>query len=451
MASHAQYRKSGIERRGGGMSAEIVYRALAGSVLPVVLAGGIFYFVMSYQFDIIEASLAQSRASLTEDVAGENLKVQASLAGHQIDTFLVERIAEAKSWATSSIMVKDARAGHDRHDAEGLVGLPVDEIEARFRTRKSLGAEPEADAYLRQQMGSGMHFAEVFFTDRNGFNVATTNPTSDFVQSDESWWQDAWTHGLSISEIGYDDSAGVWSLDISVRIDDPRSGEPVGVMKTVLAIDAIQRIADWTANVIPGGRIWIATTQGLLIADTSSGHARERIMNPDVNLLEIDSSSARAAFDGERSGFATDGEWITGYTLSGEIQPVHPTATGGFTKLDWIIILQSPTSRVAFVYNLFDAIKGALHDWRRLLILGLGTMAIASIVITVILANLAARRLVASLRAMREMAEHAMQGKDVPCARIEHPRELARLNEAVHRLSRICAFVTRERKQRGRS
>ena len=431
------------------MRTETVYQALLYSVLPIALAGSVVFFVLNYQLDVIETSFVQSRTMLTEDIAGENLKIQATLTAHQIDAFLIERIAEAKTWASSSIVVKAARDGHVRHSEKGLVGLPIENIETQFRIRKSLSSAPEADTYLRQQMDSSSYFAEIFFTDRNGFNVAVTNPTSDFVQSDEGWWQGAWSHALSVSEVGYDESAGVWSVDISVRINDPASGEPVGVMKTVLAIDSVQKIADRTAAALPGGVAQIATLQGVLIADTGSDHARERVMNPDVSLIKDGAPSVRAAFENERSGFSSDDQWVTGYAHSGE-RNLYIAATRSFSGLDWIIVLKSPISRIHSLITSLGEIRSALREWRNLLVLSLGAMAIVSAAITLVFAGAAARRLLSSLHAMQDMAEHAIRGEDAPVAQIDHPGELARLNETVRRLSQICMIVIRRRNQRHR-
>ena len=73
-------------------------------------------------------------------------------------------------------------------------------------------------------------------------------------------------------------------------------------MKTVLAIEPVQKIADRAARDVPGGRVQVATGGGALIADTGSGHARERIMNEDANLREEGGPSVRASFAGERAG-----------------------------------------------------------------------------------------------------------------------------------------------------
>ena len=41
-----------------------------------------------------------------------------------------------------------------------------------------------------------LDIAEVMLTDQYGYNAVTTSPSSDFVQSDEGWWQTAWTAGV---------------------------------------------------------------------------------------------------------------------------------------------------------------------------------------------------------------------------------------------------------------
>lgn len=319
-------------RNAGSLRGQLVSNALVSIALPLSLAGAVVFFILNYHLQIIESSFARSREALTRDIAGTDIRAQASNAARQLDEFLIERITEAKAWATARVVVDAARGAHERHRAAGLVGTPIEELEARFHRRKSLGLALAANTYLRQQIAASPFFAEVFFTDRNGFNVALTNPTSDFVQSDETWWQNAWGRFLSVGDIEYDDSAGVWSVEISVRIEDPDTGEPLGVMKSVLAIEPVQHIADRTAQTISGGRVQVATGSGALIAETSSGHDRERIMNSEIDVSEQGDESVLAAFAGGPMGFATDSEWITGYARTGGRtywRPDPPPSPGG--------------------------------------------------------------------------------------------------------------------------
>jgi len=82
-------------------------------------------------------------------------------------------------------------------------------------------------------------FVEIFATDARGRLLAATAKTSDYFQADEAWWQRAWNEkllGAEIDGIHYDESAGVYSVDVALPIrnrlrpDDP----PVGVIKGVI-------------------------------------------------------------------------------------------------------------------------------------------------------------------------------------------------------------------------
>ena len=435
------------QRRGRSLRTQFVSHALLSIGLPVVLSGAIAFFFLTYHLEIIETSFTRSREALTHDIAGTDLRAQAENAARQLDTFLIERMVEAKAWASAPLVVEAAIAAHVRHAAEGLTEASIDAVEGRFRIEKSLGSAPHADTYLRQQIAASPYFAEVFFTDRNGYNVALTNPTSDFVQSDEDWWQNAWSHGLSVGEIEYDDSAGVWSVDISLRIVDPDTEQPVGVMKTVLAIEPVQRVADRTVQTIPGGRVQVTTGRGILIAETSSGHARERIMNPEINIQQQGEPSVRAAFGAERVGFATDETWLAGFARTGG-RDTYAGVAERFTGFDWVVILERPVAGITGAISALAAIEDALRDWRRLLLLALGAMALVSVLLAVALAAGAARRLAGSMQAIREMAERSASGQVANAAAIERPVELARLNDAVNRLSQVLMSVLRRSQQR---
>ncbi len=437
------------KRNGGSLRTQLIMYALAGIVLPIVISGAVAFFYLAYQLDVIGTSFVRSRDALTHEIAGTNLRAQASNAAHQLDEFLIGRIVEAKAWAAAGTVVEAARAAHPAHTAEGLTGTPIDEIEDRFRIRKSLGAFPEATTYLRQQIASSPYFVEVFFTDRNGFNVALTNPTSDFVQSDEEWWQNAWSHQLSVGEVQYDDSAGVWSIDISIRIDDPDTEEPLGVMKTVLSIEPVQQVADRTAQTIPGGRVQITTGGGVLIAETSSGHARERIMNPGTNLREQGDPSVRNAYGAETTGFASDEQWLTGYARSGG-RDTYAASTQRFTGFGWLVILQRPVAGIHEPLSALREIESALRDWRGLLGLSLGLMTLVSMVLATVLATITARRITDSLAGIREMAERTSRGEIAKPPEISRPEEIVQLNEAVHRLCRVFMTVLRKSQPRQR-
>jgi putative methionine-R-sulfoxide reductase with GAF domain len=82
---------------------------------------------------------------------------------------------------------------------------------------------------------------EIFFTDRYGGIVAATNRTSDYVQSDEGWWQAAYNGGKGGIYIGtpeYDESTLTYAVNIAVPVRN-NLYEVIGVLRTTYNIRAL--------------------------------------------------------------------------------------------------------------------------------------------------------------------------------------------------------------------
>ena len=424
------------------LQTQLLSRALLGAVFPVALLGGIAFWVLGTLLDGIEADFARSRGAIAENIARGGLAGQARSTARQIDSFFIERIAEAVAWAKAPVIVGAARAAHQRHVAEGFAEADVAALEDRFRDAKSLGISPQADAYLRRAVSASPYFAEIFFTDRSGFNVALTNPTSDFVQSDEGWWQNAWSQGLAVGEVEYDASADTWSVDISVRLDDPATRNPVGVMKTVLAIEPIQKMADRATEAIPDGRVLVATGEGALIAETESGHDRERIMNREVILTGQDEPALRSAAGAEPAGFVVDGDWLSGYARTGG-PDTYASIAARFSGFDWIVVLQQPAAAIHERIPTLGVIEDTLRGWRRMLAVGTAAVMLICAATALALAAGTARRYSDAAAAVRKLAENAARGIAAGSTEIERPREIAQLNDAVSKLSR--AYLSTQR------
>jgi methyl-accepting chemotaxis protein len=88
--------------------------------------------------------------------------------------------------------------------------------------------------------------AELFITDAYGATIAATNRTTDYYQADEAWWQAAWNQGegaLYIAdEVNYDESAGVYSIDMAVDIYANDTGQRLGVLRTTYNFSALRNL-----------------------------------------------------------------------------------------------------------------------------------------------------------------------------------------------------------------
>jgi methyl-accepting chemotaxis protein len=155
-----------------------------------------------------------------------------------VDAALAERVRQAQFIAASPEVISAARAGGARANALGIVNAPVPELEKRFNVERSLQVEPATRYYMRAMLPR-LGAAEMLLTDRNGYNAVTTGLSSDFVQSDEGWWQAAWQNGLSNAAAAFDSSAHqtVVSLAAIVMADTV----PVGVVKLAFTMAPLVR------------------------------------------------------------------------------------------------------------------------------------------------------------------------------------------------------------------
>ena len=138
------------------------------------------------------------------------------------------------------------------YEASGFPNEIIDQVDERWQA--SDPDEPGSVSYnlinnsagdvLRSFMDADLKsesqykYAEIFVTNQYGANVAQSHKTSDFKQNDELWWQKAKQNGLFLSEGGYDESAGVYSTDIAIKIFD-EEGNFIGILKAVIDIESV--------------------------------------------------------------------------------------------------------------------------------------------------------------------------------------------------------------------
>ena len=430
--------------RSASFRLQLVLLVLASVLVPLLIGGVIFFHALGSRLDATVSVLDDTRRAVVRDLVGPDLAAQAQNVAHQLDEYLLARIFEATTWAASDIVVVSAREAHQRHLDAGFDALPPEQIENRFPIAKSLGAFPQADSYLRGQIAASPDFAEAFFTDRQGYNVALTNPTSDFIQSDEDWWLRAWRHHLAVGEIEYDESAAVWSLDIAIRIDDPADQTPLGVLKSVLSITPVQRIADRNAKSLSDARVVVATGEGLLIAETVSRHARERIMNELSNVREHGSPALQGAFGAERSGSsAGDSVFLTAHARTAGADLYAPVVPR-FNGFDWLVIIQRPLRGVLGPLGPLADLAAEVTSWPSLLGIGLGVVSILVVTAALVVCLVFSRHWAADLAAITAFAQGVAKGEPGNRPSSLHGRDFAELDDAVYKLYRVLVAVLRK-------
>lgn len=176
-------------------------------------------------------------------------------------------------------------------------------------------------------------FAEIFVTNRYGANVGQTGLTEDYDQKGEGWWDAAWERGTWASpDVELDDSAGVYSLDIGVRVDGP-DRERLGVIKAVLNITDIAQTIDafGAQGGVPGAFLQLVDADGRIV------HHQD---NPKLFRSDVSDQRAVRLLRGKQTGSVI--EVIDGQKMLRAYAPPRP----GSTLLRWSLILNQPTGAV---------------------------------------------------------------------------------------------------------
>jgi len=150
-----------------------------------------------------------------------------------------------------------------------------------------LRKEMELKPFYQEKYGYPI-FGEVFVTNKYGANVAQSRKTSDYYQADEQWWQQAARDGLYIGNIEYDKSAGIYALDVAVKICDV-AGNFTGVVKAVLNIQEIINIIKEVELQVPykTTKFRLLTKDLMVIYSTEGPEIRQGLSALEGPILHI--------------------------------------------------------------------------------------------------------------------------------------------------------------------
>ncbi|MBN2337845.1 MAG: cache domain-containing protein [Acidobacteria bacterium] len=255
------------------------FRMLSILLLIAIIAFllGTWWLVSGYRTSSIEAH-------------GRRLAEEADVAFEYLENFLGNQIVEIAA-VTETPVLRSAVEQSNRQlqsDVNGAIRR-TSAVEARWKDLDYQSPElqavldnPAAD-FLRRYMKVRTAYREIIVTDLAGRTVAATGKTTTYGQSGDPWWKGAYADGqkggVYIGDMHFDESAGVWCLDIAEPFTDSKGGVS-GVIKVVLAADEIHSIVA-SVQAGFGGAAALLRLDGSVIA--SPGHSfDDRRPYPDM-------------------------------------------------------------------------------------------------------------------------------------------------------------------------
>jgi methyl-accepting chemotaxis protein PixJ len=252
-----------VSQRGSTLQRRLLLTILPTVLVPLAIASGVgIWFAQR-----------QSRDSLLN-----NLEQGVFLTSEATETVLDEAFEASDLLASTPSVITALVSSSKQVREQKLLNKPIEQVEQQYARTKLLSPYAILNDYL-QKIADDKGIAEIILTEANGFNVAYNTITSDFVQSDEEWWQIGKEQGRAVLKPEFDESSNSVVLELVSSINAPDSGELLGVTKVGLSIAALNEAIEEFAAVE------LSETAQLQIIDTSSGKALNTVTLNKMTLL----------------------------------------------------------------------------------------------------------------------------------------------------------------------
>ena len=259
-------------RSAGALRGGIVVTSVACALAPVALL---------LVWTMWEAKPSGANGS---DPEVNRVLAEAIIVADSIDRWMSDNEALLRAWGEVPAIVEGVRRAAVEHHERGFIDRTPDEVNAALVHKRHLGMAPQADEYIVSQVERSEAWAQVHYSDEYGFTVGGTGGEEDFVQTDERWWNAAWSNGRHEERVVHNANLGGYGLRVALRMHDPATEAAIGVIDATLAIAALQELADELVA-DSGSDIRILSDWGELLAETGSGHARDRIVRMSSETL----------------------------------------------------------------------------------------------------------------------------------------------------------------------
>ena len=192
----------------------------------------------------------------------------ASLSEQLVQRLLAERARQVQLIASEPAVIAAAKKGTEISRQKGLENHSIDQLEQMFKGPRSQQVDDGALRYLNGLLPK-LDIAEVMLTDEFGYNAVTTSLSSDFVQSDEAWWQAAWANGVTTAQATIDPVMGRTVVELAGVVRDGNAR--VGVVKVKFGLSMVDSVLAQGSSVGSSLRVDLVDSSGKVIA--SSGRA----------------------------------------------------------------------------------------------------------------------------------------------------------------------------------
>ena len=340
------------------------------------------------------------RSSLTEET-GNKLHNIAVSGGNSVGTVLANEIKVILALSLSQGVEQRLQIANALYEGDdpAEVQAALEELDRRWRA--SVEANNTDDALVWSKLNdrttlelgrfqaSFPEHVEIFYTDRFGGLVAALQPTSDFYQADEEWWQAAYNNGeggLYIGQPEYDESSATFGVQMAVPLRLLRQSveqELAGILRTTFSLESLQK---------------------LLVASPGEGAAIVELLFPDGQIMSSKQAGEKALDAAVLEQLSSNTATHFNTNLDGEAVVVSTSPVTSDDPLVGDLINQ--LNWVALVHQREETAFAPIESITRTTLL----VSIAALVVSALLASLLAQYLSRPILQLTEVAAKVSAG-----------------------------------------
>ncbi len=229
----------------------VIRQAITGSIRTKLIVSFVLFAVISISTVVFIVDRS-SRTSLTATI-GNNLSGLANGEAIQVGQTLENELDKLNELALSKPVQDRAAEGTA---ANTLSSVEIQTLDQQWQAadKANNNSDPLVAGVLRDSLSTELlkfqakfpENVEVFLTDLPGVSLASTGRTSDYLQSDEAWWQAALKDGQYIAQPEFDASTKTLAINMAVAVQASGSNRIVGILRTTVNITSL-------ANVLQAG------------------------------------------------------------------------------------------------------------------------------------------------------------------------------------------------------
>ena len=359
-ADQGQRKHSGIPLR-----QQLLRIFLPLALAPLAIASVVSYTIVGRNAQTQIESQLRDRALLASEAASQLVE-----DGKRIPLAL----------ADNPLIIDAVRSSAQKAETDGLTQVSLEELEKRFGDTHLLDLDRNLNDYLVQTV-ENEGLAEMHVTERHGFVITYSGKTSDFVQSDEEWWQNGKANSQWISDPEIDQSANTFGVDFLQAILDPDSGEFLGLIQAVLPASKFDQLIRLLENVefITSERLQLVDVSSNAVVNTITaegpidtqeiigGEAIQQIIKELVQAAQDPRLSLDQALDQIKTDFAFQKLQVTSIKHATGEQVLNASFNYQgkrynlvtLPNIDWVAItaadtteIQSASRNLAFIFSL---------------------------------------------------------------------------------------------------